>query len=697
MEPWPQCSKNQQKLLKCKQTIQIATFNVRTLNRIGQLPELTASAVEHKIDLICIQEDRYTHTEDIKYHGTGNGWTLASVSAWKNSVNATVGGVGMLIGPRALKTLNSIERMQLRMMAAMFNGNPRATIISCYSPTNISEETELVAFYDELSSLVRSIPKHMLVIGEDMNAQIGKNGNDKYSLHNSSNRNGQHLTDFMIENRLTCLNTNFQKKEGKVWTYTYANNTEAQIDHVFINKKWKNSAMNCEAYSSSEGVSSDHRIVTAKIRLSLRKNATRTATTKHYDWALLNNRDIRDIYVLELRNRFETLQEKTEKGTPNDEYENFVNAHLEAAAKCIPIKPRTKYRVPWETLAVREKRAHVKTAPKSYRKNPTNTNAWKLKKAQYQLAGIYLKEQTEYIQNQIDKIRDSVEDRQSRIVWQTINEVSRRKSTDKAKLKAANQQERIKLWKQHFENLLGNPRRVIHEPITRIISKQLDIKLGPFTQEELESVLRKIKNRKAARLDEIPPEVWKTRQFDNILLRHYNAVYNQNPIDRWTKGCIFHFPKKGDHRLAKNYRGITLTSIAAKIYNALLQNRIEHKIDNILRKNQNCFRRNRSTTSQILTIRRILEGVRAKNLLATLLFVDFTKAFDSIHRGKMEQILQAYCLPKETVAAITILYRNTKVKVRSPDGDTEYFGIVAGVLQGNTLAPYLFIMSRLRA
>ena len=97
------------------------------------------------------------------------------------------------------------------------------------------------------------------------------------------------------------------------FVYTYANNTKAQIDYVLINKKWKNSAMNCEAYSSFEGVSTDHRIVTAKIRLSLRKNAKRTATTKHYDWALLNNRDIRDKYVLELRNRFETLQEKTEK------------------------------------------------------------------------------------------------------------------------------------------------------------------------------------------------------------------------------------------------------------------------------------------------------------------------------------------------------------------------------------------------
>ena len=139
--------------------------------------------------------------------------------------------------------------------------------------------------------------------------------------------------------------------------------------------------------------------------------------------------------------------------------------------------------------------------------------------AQYQLADIYIKEQTEYIQNQIDKIRDSVEERQSRIAWQTINEVSRRKSTVKAKLKAANQQERIKLWKQHFENLLRNPPKVMHEPITRIISKQLDIKLGLFTQEELNSVLRKIKNRKAAGLDEIPPEVWKTRQFDDILQR----------------------------------------------------------------------------------------------------------------------------------------------------------------------------------
>ena len=118
----------------------------------------------------------------------------------------------------------------------------------------------------------------------------------------------------------------------------------------------------------------------------------------------------------------------------------------------------------------------------------------------------------------------------------------------------------------------------------------------------------------------------------------------------------------------------------------------EPKIQNMLRKNQNGFRRNRSTTSQILTIRRILEGVRAKNLEAAILFADFTKAFDSIHRGKMEQILLANGLPKKTIAAIMMLHRNTKVKVRSSDGDTDYIDIVAGVLQGDTLAPYFYFI-----
>ena len=62
-----------------------------------------------------------------------------------------------------------------------------------------------------------------------------------------------------------------------------------------------------------------------------------------------------DKHTLTLRNKFDALQEISETFTPNNEDENFVNAHIEAAAECIPTKQRAKPRVPWETLAIRKK------------------------------------------------------------------------------------------------------------------------------------------------------------------------------------------------------------------------------------------------------------------------------------------------------------------------------------------------------
>ena len=105
-----------------------------------------------------------------------------------------------------------------------------------------------------------------------MNAQISKNENDKFCLHNLSSRNGEYLTDISLENSLACQDTKFLKREAKLWSYTYPNNAKAQLDYILMNKKGMNSILNCEAYSSFEGVSSDHRIISVKIHLSLCRN-----------------------------------------------------------------------------------------------------------------------------------------------------------------------------------------------------------------------------------------------------------------------------------------------------------------------------------------------------------------------------------------------------------------------------------------
>ena len=75
-------------------------------------------------------------------------------------------------------------------------------------------------------------------------------------------------------------------------------------------------------------------------------------------------------------------------------------------------------------------------------------------------------------------------------------------------------------------------------------------------------------------------------------------------------------------------------------------------------------------------MRRIIEKVKARHISATLPFVDFSKAFDSVHTEKMEKILLPYRISKEIVTVTMILYRNTKSIARSPDGDTECFDIL---------------------
>ena len=153
-----------------------------------------------------------------------------------------------------------------------------------------------------------------------------------------------------------------------------------------------------------------------------------------------------------------------------------------AAAECIPAKPRVKYRIPWETLAVWKKQGNVKTSSLCNKSNPTNVYAQKLKKARRERTNIYQKEQKEYIQSLINKTRKSEDDKQSQIAWQTVNEVSKKISTSRAKLQAASQ-ERIQMWKEHFKNLLVNSPKVTEKPIKKFFNSKLDIQLRQFTQE----------------------------------------------------------------------------------------------------------------------------------------------------------------------------------------------------------------------
>ena len=112
--------------------------------------------------------------------------------------------------------------------------------------------------------------------------------------------------------------------------------------------------LNCGAYISFEGVSFDHRIITAKIWVSLCRNKKKTVITTHYNWSSLANRNISNKYIVTVRNKFHTHQEISERHIPNDEYEKFVTVPMKTSAECIPTEPKGKCRIPWKSLVVRK-------------------------------------------------------------------------------------------------------------------------------------------------------------------------------------------------------------------------------------------------------------------------------------------------------------------------------------------------------
>ncbi|XP_029317080.1 craniofacial development protein 2-like [Cottoperca gobio] len=244
------------------------------------------SAEERGVEILGIQEHRRVHTEDqIVYHRVEKCWFITS-SAWQNEAQAATGGAGLLLSSRACKALLRVHYHTNRILSADFDGNPVTTVIVVYSSTNVAQAEEVEKFYEDLATAVRDIPAHnFLAILGDFNARLGPE-DAPLTYHNSTNRNGEHLAAFLMEHELLAANTMFQKRMGKRSGYRYATGMQRQLDYILVRRRWRNSILNAEPYSTFNSVGSDHRVVSMRVRLSLR--VPKPSLKTWYDWKARN-------------------------------------------------------------------------------------------------------------------------------------------------------------------------------------------------------------------------------------------------------------------------------------------------------------------------------------------------------------------------------------------------------------------------
>ena len=236
-------------LINCKKVIKISTMNVRTIREQRCREELVSNLIEQNIEVLGIQEHRIVHDETVRYERI-LGKTLITTSATKNSIGAATGGVGLVLNTKSKSSLASIQAHSERILIANFQGNPATTVIVNYCPTNVANEDIIEGHYDNLRSAIDSIPAHnVLIVVGDFNARVGPE-DAKFIYHSETNRNGKYLVELAVEKSLIISNTRFQKRNGKLWTYISPVGSKYQLDYILVRRKWQNSLMNAEAYSS---------------------------------------------------------------------------------------------------------------------------------------------------------------------------------------------------------------------------------------------------------------------------------------------------------------------------------------------------------------------------------------------------------------------------------------------------------------
>ena len=185
---------------------------------------------------------------------------------------------------------NAVLRCNLknnRMVSVHFQGKPfNITVIQAYAPTSNAEEAEIEWFYEDLQDLLELTPKKdvLFIIG-DWNAKVGSQETPEVTGKvglGVQNEAGQRLTEFCQENALVITNTLFQQHKGRLYTWTSPDSQhQNQIDYILCSQRWRSSIQSAKTRPGAD-CGSDHELLIAKFRLTLKK-VGKTTRSFRYD------------------------------------------------------------------------------------------------------------------------------------------------------------------------------------------------------------------------------------------------------------------------------------------------------------------------------------------------------------------------------------------------------------------------------
>ncbi|CAG9130045.1 unnamed protein product [Plutella xylostella] len=672
--------------------LRLASWNVRSLFRVGAMYQVNAELKKYGIEIAALQEVRWPGKGECNVDSN----TVLFYSGSDHGEHMY--GTGFMVSRNMIGSVIRFDAVSDRISVLRLKGKfCNYSIINVYAPTEMSEDSKKDEFYDHLEETYDQLPSFdaKLLIG-DFNAQVGREAAfmptiGKHSKHATTNDNGLRLISFATARALVIKSTMFPHKDIHKGTWKSPDGkTVNQIDHAVIDDRHKSTIQDVRSYRGPD-CDSDHYLLGIQLRARItvkRRNNTRKEEPINLD--NLRDPDIREKFRLELNNRFNQL---TVDADIDNHWDSVKHTVKTTAVKVLGRKRNTKRRKWWnqdcEEIVKERRKCKIQAE---------NNEEWvaKYKKVQTEARTIIKRAKRQHLDNIVRGMETLLRANESRKFYKAVSSCKKGYQPTAQFLEdddgnlISDRDTIMTCWRDYFQQLLNC--QPLEEQVPRSMEHNSEI-VEPPTFEEVREAIMRLKNHKAPGIDDLPSELWKYGggRVQSELFQLLCKIWEEEKQPKeWNLGVICPVHKKGSKKKCTNYRGIALLPTAYKVLSYVLLKRLEPYTEKILGDYQCGFRRNRSTVDQIFLLKQLMEKKWEYAQSIHSLFVDFTKAYDSIDREALFTILRNFKIPAKIVSMVEVATRESRMKVRVGGELTDEFAVVTGLKQGDALSPMLF-------
>ncbi len=730
-----------------KQNLRVATWNVRSLvENMGSIETASRrrNVVEDKkivrvvdhlkrydIDIAGIQEthwfgDETYNVEDRLVLTSGRPVPCGGESCRRGE------GVALVLNKMATEAWRAggciVERFSSRLMYARFkfslrNGGAQwVRVICAYAPTFRSTRRTKEVFYADVQAALNDVhhDEDFILVG-DFNARIGsRTAADEWSAVRGPhgwgqlNSSGEELLNFLSLNQATVCNTWFAKKNNCKQTWQHPRTKQWHcIDFIVTAQAARHRCLDAQVIKNAE-CSSDHALLAMKFALNIRRHHGRhqsRGTTKPKPFDIEKMRHSTPDDTLSVTEEFQRLLSDSLRETPPDGLslsqkwdalrDSLVSTADATLGRCQRNQPDW-YRDNSAVLAPLLAQRNQTYADWVVNGRQDDAVFRKFKTARKVARAAVRRAQTDWFE------KVAVEAELSRFdgmrVWKCIRALQRATKglvpvkvnviKDECGIVCSTVAAQHQRWRRHFSTVLNIPSRSSNAVLEAIPQRDVEEALGVRPSlEEVQKAIAEMKNGKAAGSSSIISEIMKAGGlvFANALLTLLDSVWEEERVPQdWVDSILVPIPKKGDLSRCDNWRGISLLDVVGKAVARLVQTRLQKLAERVLPESQCGFRRQRSCTDMIFSVRQLVEKTLEHHTKAFLVFVDLKKAYDSIPRNSLWMVLSRLGVPSKLVNIIRAFHEDMSTRLRLDGTLQENISVQNGLRQGCTMAPVLF-------